>query len=291
MFPLLEVTAGDLAELVGGPIRRIDQVAGGLTNTLHRVVLARGDVLAVKHYAAGEHAYEDELATLRQLAGVLPVPEVVRADDRRRAIVYRWIDGMTLDECRQRESPAAFASIADPLGRLLAWVARTDAPGAWQAAPLVALAAAALAGGRARERLGAPASDALRRAFDAAGDRLAWGALCLSHGDFGCRNLLVQPADGDRWRIAAVIDWEAMAVGSPLVDIGSFFREPDRFNTTFRADFERGYREAGGELPDDWFYLARLLDATALVETLDEDRELPGVFADCRRLIALLLAR
>jgi hypothetical protein len=102
--------------------------------------------------------------------------------------------------------------------------------------------------------------------------------------------MIVQHAMGERWRIGGVIDWEAAASASPLVDIGSLFRYAQRYDARFVEDFERGYREADGELPTDWFRTARLVDALWLVEMLDEPRELPGVYADCRMLIAKLVA-
>ena len=202
------------------------------------------------------------------------------------AIVYRWIEGITFNECRKAE-PGAFASLAEPLGRLLAWLARTDATEPYELTPILERAYRPLVDGRARQRLGAPLADALRQAIDAAEPQLAWGNVCLVHGDLGGRNLLVQRAD-ERWRIAGVIDWEATTTGSPLLDIGSLFRYADRYDAEFRADFERGYREADGTLPDDWLRTARLLDATWLVDTLDEPREFPGVYADCRMLLAKL---
>src|SRR6185295_17806833 len=156
--------------------------------------------------------------------------------------------------------------------------------------PILAQARAQLAGGRARDRMGGPLADAVRRALDEAADRLAWGAPCLGHGDLCGRNILVTRAGGERWRIAGVIDWEAAAASSPLVDIGSLFRYTQRYDAEFRGAFERGYREADGTLPDHWWLTARLLDATGLVDILDEDRELPGVFADCRMLLAKLVA-
>lgn len=289
VFPVVPVSTGQLAELVRAEVASVERVEGGLTNTIHRVTLAKGDVLAVKHYV--EHsAFSAELATLTLLHGTLPVPDVVHVDDRAPAIVYRWIDGVSFAECRKHEPPAAPASIAEPLGRLLAWLARTDATEVFDLAPLLARAEQQLGTGRPRERLGGPLADALRRAFDARAAELSWGAVCLAHGDLDGRNLIVQRAAGDRWRINGVIDWEATTTGSPLVDVGSFFRHADRFDETFRADFARGYREADGELPDDWFARARLLDALWLVDTLDEPRELPGVFAECRALLARLAA-
>ncbi len=292
IYPLLPVSRADLEALVEGPIVRFEPLEGGFTNTLHKVTLASGAIVVVKHYAGGRKAFSDERATLTRLAGILPVPEIVRDAPERKALVYKWIDGSTLDECRRREPPAAFASLADPLGRLFAWVASTeplDAADRWDAAPLLAGARALIAKGRARERMGTPLAKALAEAFDAHGDRLGWGHQCLCHHDIGGRNVLVQRAEGDRWRIQGVIDWESAGTGSPLVDIGSFFRYAPRFDDAFVSDFGAGYREAGGTLPDDWFRTARLLDAFRLIDTLDGIREMPGVYADCRMLLTKIV--
>ncbi len=290
VFPLINVSREELSELVGEPIVRVEPVDGGLTNTIHKITLTNAQVLVVKHHAGGAAPYRDEVATIAKLAGILPVPEVVRTDDTRRAIVYRWIEGITIDECRRKQPPAAFASLAEPLGRFLAWLATFDWPGTWDATEFFAAAMKRLAGGHARERLGPQTADALRGAMETAAPRMTWGKPCLSHGDLGSRNMIVQPAMAERWRIGGVIDWEAAACASPLVDVGSLFRYSARYDAQFIADFERGYREADGVLPDDWFRTARLLDALWLVEMLDEPRELPGVYADCRMLVAKLVS-
>ena len=290
VYPLIPVSRNDLEQIVGGPIVRFAPVDGGLTNTLHRVVLADGGVVVVRHHAGGEQPFRDELATIERIAGRLPVPELVRADARHHAIVYRWIEGVTLDECRRGEPPAAFASLAGPLGRLLAWFARCEPRDGerWDVVPILAQARLQLLEGRARARLGTPLADSIAAALDRAAERLAWGTPCLSHGDIGGRNVLVRRIDGDRWRIAGVIDWEAAASASPLVDLGALFRSADRYDAAFVTAFEHGYREAGGSLPEGWLRISRLLDATALVDVLDEPRELPGVFAECRMLVAKL---
>jgi aminoglycoside phosphotransferase (APT) family kinase protein len=287
VFPLIDVSREELVRLVGGPIKSIDRVDGGLTNTIHKVTREAGDVLAVKHYAGGKDAFEAELVTLTLLHGSLPVPDVVHADAEHQAIVYRWIEGITLNDCRKAEG-GAVASLAEPLGRLLAWLARTDATEPFELAAILDKTYRQLLDGRARQRLGAPLADALHKALEAAEPQLAWGTVCLVHGDLGGRNVLVQRAAPDRWRIAGVIDWEATSTGSPLLDIGSLFRYASRFDASFRAAFERGYREADGTLPDGWLLTARLLDATWLIDTLDEPREFPGVYADCRMLLAQL---
>jgi aminoglycoside phosphotransferase (APT) family kinase protein len=291
VFPLIPISRDELELLVDGGIVRCSPISGGLTNTLHRVELGSGGVVVVRHHAGGAQAFRDELAALQRLAGFLPVPEIVRADPERCAIVYRWIDGITMDECRREQPAAAFASLAGPLGRLLAWLARCEPRGGegWDIAPLLAQARSQLCEGRARLRMGAPLADAVAAALDGEAERLAWGPPCLSHGDIGGRNVIVRRAEGDRWRIAGVIDWEAAWIASPLADLGQLFRDAGRHDAAFLAEFERGYREAGGVLPDGWLYTARLLDAMTVVDLLDEARELPGVFADCRRLLTQLV--
>ncbi|MEO8701759.1 MAG: aminoglycoside phosphotransferase family protein [Kofleriaceae bacterium] len=293
IYPLLDVSRAQLEALVEAPIIAIEPVLGGFTNTLHRVTLATGGVVIVKHFAGPIESYRDELSALTKLAGVLPVPEVVRVDAARRVIVYRFIAGITLDDCRRSEPPAAFASLADPLGRLFAWVARTEPiveRDAWNPTAVLAQTRRQLADSRAHERMGGPLAEALTAAYTEAADRLTWGHACLCHHDIGGRNILVQQADGDRWRIGGVIDWEAATTGSPLVDLGGLFRYSARYDDAFRAEFERGYLEASGTLPDGWYLTARLLDAVRVIDMLDVARELPGVFADCRMLLAKLVA-
>ena len=71
----------------------------------------------------------------------------------------------------------------------------------------------------------------------------------------------------------------------PLVEV-----DFDQNSETFRQRFERGYRDAGGELPEDWLRTARLLDSTLIVATLNEERELPAVFAELCELIEVIIA-
>jgi hypothetical protein len=289
VFPLLEVSRGELAEIVGGPVRSIEPVDGGLTNTIHRVVLENGEAFGVKHYAGGRDWFDTELMTLTLLHGTIPVPQVIHVDDKRLAIVYRWIDGITLHELRKQGQAAAFASLAEPLGRLIAWLGKTDSTEPFELTSVLEKAYTQLTTGRARERIGPNYADALRRALEAYEPEMAWGAVCLSHGDLGHRNVIVHRA-GERWRINGVIDWETTTTGSPMFDIGSLFRYANRHDEAFREAFARGYAEAAEHpLPTLWLSLARLLDSTWLVDLLDEPQEVPAVFEDCRRLLLRLV--
>jgi aminoglycoside phosphotransferase (APT) family kinase protein len=77
--------------------------ADGLTNSVFRIDLADGPVLGLRLFAGGREPFENELRHLRHLAGAFPVPEVLvtEADSPEAPcpfIVYRWIEGVTLNE-------------------------------------------------------------------------------------------------------------------------------------------------------------------------------------------------
>ncbi|HEU4883560.1 MAG TPA: aminoglycoside phosphotransferase family protein [Longimicrobium sp.] len=287
-----------MAPAVETAVRGIARVGAGLTNTTYRVTATDGAAYGLRLYAAGRAALDLERWLLPALSAAIPVPDVLCADagGAHPYLVYHWIEGVTLNECRRDAGPAALMDLAEPLGRLLAAVAA--APGvhgpdldAIRIDARLARAAERLRTGLARERLGAALADGLRARF--AGDAARLQALehpgGLVHGDFGGRNVLVRRAGEGGWEISGVIDWESAGLGSALWDVGSLFRYPQRYSPEFRAAFKRGYRAAHGALPDDWFSAARLLDSTRLVSILDEPRELPSVFAECRQLIAALI--
>jgi aminoglycoside phosphotransferase (APT) family kinase protein len=300
-----------LAPLLGGaPPRRVARAEGGLVNTVHRVDAADGAAYALRLYAAGRAAFDAERATLAALAAAappLPVPDVLLADAAgahvgHPYVVYRWIDGVTLNACHRTRPAAELRTLAGPLGGLLARIAGAPVP-----AHLAARGRAAGRGrggiparlarsrydlrqGLARARLGAALADRLDVCFD------AWeGSLGelehdpgVVHGDLGGRNVVVRPVPDDvgRWEVSGVLDWETAAVGASMWDVGSLFRYPARYSPEFRERFATGYRAAGGALRDDWWRTARRLDATRLVGILGESRELPAVFAECRALLA-----
>jgi Ser/Thr protein kinase RdoA (MazF antagonist) len=289
-----------------GAVRAVTRVEGGLFNTLYRVDTADGAAFVLRVYADGRVGFDLERRLLPRLDATLPVPEVLFADDGERIgtppyLVYRWIDGITLNDCRRR-APHALQTLAEPLGRLLARVAAAirsldDAAKADAAARDVRIAERLadtderLRGDPARRRLGRTSADRLRALLAAGAPSLE--ALedppSLVHGDFGGRNVLVRETESG-WEVSGVIDWEAAGAGSALWDVGSLFRYPRRYPPEFRTTFERGYRAAGGELPPGWWWLARLLDATRQVATLSEERELPIVFAECSELVESVVA-
>jgi aminoglycoside phosphotransferase (APT) family kinase protein len=315
-FPLIEVELDQIQSLLypvlkGAAITGVERLEGGLTNTLYRIETTDGSVsLCLRIFAAGRLSWERELKILALVSHSLPVPEVLLADCGgadfgHPYLIYRWIEGIMLNKFRRQMSPDALLSVAEPLGRLLASVASFSFASGLNGtlkdvllvkSPIEVLLSTneeALMHGLARKRLGASLADAMCSRFDAGAVRLCEldRATSLVHGDLGWRNILVAPAEDSSWRVSGLIDWEAAFSGSSLWDVGSLFRSSRRYSETFCQLFERGYRDAGGVLPDDWLRTARLLDAILHVAALNEEHERPVVFAECRELIEVMVLK
>lgn len=313
-FPLIEIGDAQIGALLrpvisDASIAEISLVAGGLVNTLYHVRLADGRALCLRIFAAGRRAWETEQEILLRVAAALPVPEVLLADGSGDGcpypyLVYRWIEGITLDDCRKQMPPAALLSLAEPLGRAFAGIAgfrftKAQPTGSGLSGidsgtvePLLQRSVEQLRAGLARARLGATLADALRSSLEASAVQLCALDLvpCLVHGDLGGRNILVAPAGGEAWRVSGLIDWEKAFRGAALWDVGRLFRYARRYSATFCQRFAQSYCAAGATLPTDWWRTARLLDAIRHVEYLNEEQGLPVVFAECRELIEVIVA-
>jgi aminoglycoside phosphotransferase (APT) family kinase protein len=311
-FPLVEVTRDQLAEVLspllkGRGINSIQHVEEGLTNTILRVS-AGGSTpdLLVRIYAGGRASWDKERRLLTRLPLSLPAPTLLLADEGWGALpypllVYEWIGGINLNAMRRLASSEEILALAAPLGRIVASISKiepdeSDSSVRGQPPPsspeaLLTLTQHRLLRGRARARLGEGTADALWKYFLSESGRLCGlgSARCLVHGDLGGRNILVAKDGAERWRIAGIVDWEDAFTGWAMWDVGSLFRYPRRYSQAFRDQFERGYKTSGGTLAEEWWSIARLLDATRQVATLDGEREMPAAFVDCRELLEAIL--
>jgi aminoglycoside phosphotransferase (APT) family kinase protein len=111
----------------------------------------------------------------------------------------------------------------------------------------------------------------------------AEGTPALVHGDYKASNLLIRKR-GDRWEIAAVLDWEFAFAGPPLFDLAILLRH-ERADSPFTRAVAHGYTDSGGALPSDWRRITRLLDLLNLVQFLGLPGERPNLTRDVTRLI------
>ena len=273
---------------------------GGLRNTSIRVALeGRAERAVLRLYDADPAACAKEAALLSSLASTVPVPELLEArpafaDGLPPLLVLRYVEGITFRDLKNAGDLAATAQATASVGTTLAAIGRhryaragrLEAEGKLGAPfvpgpdPFLRFFEHCLAVPALQERVGAGLRERIAAHATAWAPRLR--ALDddarLVHGDFGATNILVHQVGG-AWEVAAVLDWEFALAGSPMFDLGHFLRYERAARPVREPTFSQAYRDAGGELPDDWRQAARVVDLTALCDLLTRD-EVPRDVVD-----------
>lgn len=272
----------------GCRVEAADLVPSGLCNTNYRVKVAgRDQPVLLRRYVQDPEAWAREARLYTHFAGHVPLPELLyatghAADGGLPYAVQTWVAGERLAERLPLEAGEA-AGLAHELGSILARIAslRLPEPGFLGpdlsvAHPFGGSAVDAYLGELERLLTDSVVGGALGSLVDdvarlVAAERFRFdavlGASELVHGDYGPRNLLVRRAAAG-WQVAAVLDWEFAHAGTSLLDIAILFRRADLLPPTFSPAFALGFTAAGGVLPADWPWLARLLDLVNLAQLL-----------------------
>jgi aminoglycoside phosphotransferase (APT) family kinase protein len=267
----------------------IQPLTAGLRNANFKLRLdsVRGSFV-LRIYEHDASLCQKEVDLLRLIGVSIPVPELIYAEPRGWEELppfafFRHIEGLSFHELTRCGDMGAIAQAARSVGSTLAAIGRTTFAKSGWLAPGPSVTNPVLEGAN-------PVPDFVDRCLESPNlllrvgsnfrDRIhafVWALAPqltdlddqarLVHGDFGKRNLLVRDIAG-QWSVAAVLDWEFAASGSPLVDLGHFLRYERASRPVAEPHFSSGFLEAGGNLPPNWRQLARLIDLTALCESL-----------------------
>lgn len=289
-------------------VLQVQPLTDGLRNANFKVVFDRApQALVLRVYEHDPSLCQKEIDLLQMIKGTVPVPQIIYAEPNGwenlpPLLLMQFIKGISFRNLKRYGDQDAIALAAFAIGETLAAIGRVTFPRQGWIGPGLTVAAPWLEGTDSTRRFVdlCLASPSLQHRMSAdLRDRvsaLAWSLATklgelysqssLVHGDFGKRNLLVR-SEGGRWSVAAVLDWEYAVSDSPLIDVAHFLRYERASCPCAEPHFSRGYLHGGGMLPQDWRGLARVLDLTALCESLTHD-DLPE--AVVRELIELIRA-
>lgn len=273
----------------GTSVRAFEPLSGGYRNANFKVHLDSSSlpVAVLRIYEHDASLCRKEVDLMRLVTQKVPVPEVLFANFAKTDLlpfaILKFIDGISLRELKRVGNRDAIAQASQSAGALLAAVGSfTFSNSGWLSAGL-SVTAPLLDGADPLPRFVdlCLASPHLQRRLEpevrSQVHELVWSwalrlreldcETSLVHCDFGLRNLLVRQEKG-RWRVAALLDWEFAVSGSPLIDVAHFLRYELKGRPMLEPYFSQGFLEAGGLLPRDWPRLSRVIDLSALVDTL-----------------------
>lgn len=272
----------------GRKVVEITPLPGGFRNQNYQVLFDKGPQGVLKVAKDIEQAKKAG-ALQQQLSRFLPVPKIwgERATSGHVFTLMEYVSGDLACTLPKTLSKEAYIALGHAVGTLLSKVhaVQFPAPGSLNAAlevvdPHANLGDAWLAymrevmhGKRAESRLGQPDCQRVLQLLNRYEEELHALAptQCLVHSDFNLKNILVQQKQ-DRWKITGLLDWEFAHAGSPLVDIGNFYRFEAILPPELFQGFAKGY---GLHSLKHWREQSLILDLAALCNFLDAPEELP----------------
>lgn len=272
----------------GRKVVAIQPLAGGFRNQNYQVTFENQQLAVLK--VSKEVVSATKASTLQQqLSQFLPVPKILgeRATSGHVFTLMEHLPGTLACELENNLPEVELQALGDAIGSLLRKVHNVQftQPGsldehlhvndphpnlgdAW-----LAYMREVMHGRRAESRLGQEQCKAVLQLLNhyEADLHALHPTHCLVHSDFNLKNLLVQKKPS-RWKISGLLDWEFAHVGSPLVDVGNFYRFEEALPPALLKGFAQGY---GLEEIPQWRPLSLILDLAALCNFLDAPEDLP----------------
>jgi len=308
--PVLKVDVDEAQALVApalGDVRvlRVEPLGGGHSNTNLRLHLdGRPNSVVLRLYQRDPTQASKEAAISALVAATVPVPRYLHCGERpsngQTYAIVAWVDGRPLSLAAKKATEDELFAMGRSVGAVLAAIhAHTFAQAGFLDADLKVTP---FPGGTA---LGAYLEHSFRGiARERAGEQLADAAIAfarpnehrqevwnhparLTHFDFGATNILMR----NDASVAGIVDWEFAASASPAADFGNLLRPPLGRSAGFVRGVERGYRDGGGFLPDDWLELTRLADVAAWTEFLTRPNVSAEVIQDAVNVLREITSR
>ena len=206
-------------------------------------------------------------------------------------IFLRYVEGITFRQLKATGDRRAIREASYAVGAALGAIGKHDLTSLDHvsvcAHPMPESIDSYLTSPRLIARTGGALADQIRQLIAGWASRLQLVAneRRLVHGDFRKQNILVRP-DGNKWTVAAILDWECAFIGSPMFDVGVFLRYERPEQPVAEPGFSRGFLDTGGQLCDGWLELIRVVDLDSLCGSLtsahlplDVEREIVGLVA------------
>lgn len=263
--PYIPFQAGQIESfLKGREIRSVTMLASSGSNTTYRIVLREGGTFVLRLYAEGNAARE--VFVMNLVRALVPVPEELYRGEG--WSIFSFLPGCTLQDAPEYTFVAArtLASISKITFDRPGWI---EADGSLTPFPFDGISGFItdmLERPDVRGWLGPQMADALHVLLETEQARLAEldSQACLVHGDFNPSNILIYNGN-----VSGVLDWEFCHSGSPYADVGNLIRNT---SPVYHDQINRGLREGGMVLPEDWQFRAGLIDLTSHLEFLTSGR-------------------
>jgi aminoglycoside phosphotransferase (APT) family kinase protein len=290
----------------GRKIVSAELLTAGHCNTNYKIQVSDlNDAFVLRIYVRNHEAIQKDWDIFHLVQESVPIPELLYADlhgaeyDKPYAIM-KWVDGLLLSDVMAQEKSDDIVACGYDVGTVLARIGEHTfpkagffGPGLTVTEPFEGGSTSYLSGieqylaqERVRQQLGEVLFKQLEQFVNSNAEYLTEMAETpsLVHSDFKGINILVRQ-HSQRWKVAAVLDWEFAFAGTPLLDIGNMLRYEYLYPPEFETEFIRGFQDHGGTLPKNWKKMIKLLDLLNLCEFLNTETPRTAMIDEVKNLI------
>lgn len=266
------------------PIESLNLLSEGCANTNYKVTFKNNtSPVVIRIYVREKSALSRELAIHQFIANKIPIPAYLYSDARCDHYPYpyaitEWIDGVLMREVVLKKNEQAIKECAFEAGKYLNQLRKIKFSdgGFFQEGLIVRpfnetekylpYVLNLLKDRVVIESLGKSLLDAVTNLVK------QYSALLpdeneanLTHADYDPANIMVKQYH-DKWKIAAILDWEFAFSGTYLLDVGMMLRYSHKLSPCYEQQFIAGIESNGFCLPKDWKKQAKLMDLLCLLQ-------------------------
>ncbi len=287
-------------------VTAVEPTSGGLANTNLKICIAGDEEPLLMRFCIRDPGSVGKEFRLLELVGAtVPVPHLCHFSkdnpiNGHPYILMQWVEGKRLETVVDVLNATEIAHLGESLGKTLAGIhsfhfehqgffdenLNVGSPLEMGGKGLLSYVRECLSNPIAEQRIDAQLAERLLVFLERENSILDdWvGDPCLTHCDFNGSNILVNKT-ADRWQVAAVLDWEFAISATPFFDFGNLLRVPVGALPGIEESVEKGYKNAGGELPKEWRKMSKLTDLTAWIEFLTRESAGPQLISDAQAQI------
>lgn len=268
----------------------------GCRTTNYLVISKNGDKYVLKIFFENDKGHKKDIALFNLMKNHIPVQNIYRIDHdkwigNREYIIYRYINGRTISQYIKegnKINQSIAASVAHNLGQIhnikfKKMGSLDNNLNIKDELEHIAELYDKYINDNVKMRLGNDNIDKIKQIISRYEKTLLKleNDSRLIHGDFQGTNIII-----NNDLVSGIIDWEFCMAGSPLMDIGQFFRYEEYFDDELINIFEREYKKVCDyELIDNWYEVSKMLDLLSLIQLMSRDEDMPNKYMQIKDMI------
>lgn len=297
-LPLVEISNDNIVSLFNGVINSDDishivLLNEGCRTTNYVVSSKNNNKYLLKIFYEDNKGYRKDINLFSKIKKYVPVQKIYKSGfiNNKKYIIYKYIEGKTISQYvneGNKITKEIVESVAEILGRIHAMKFRKvgnlneDLYIENELEPIVKLYDKYI-NENVRLRLGSENINKIKHIIAKYNSELSLLDYDsrLIHGDFQGTNIIINDKS-----VAAIIDWEFCMAGSPLIDIGQFFRYEEYFDNELINAFENKYRKVSDyKLTDNWYDICKIIDLLSLIQLISREEEMPNKYNQIKEII------